>query len=225
MAIEIAPTERRFNGQVTITDKATGKPRVLEIPRVDVRAGMRMGKIAEELVRMTGVPADTITGPTMSLSQMYQLSMKVLDAAFKDFEIENLEDPTQTGQPGRFGRLVFTELARMTGLPYDEVLSLYQEEAADIVAAIWEQEADRPFVQRALSTIQPTISLLSATFAYLTANLRAAAASLGGQLIGGEPSSSFPSPRLPEDGESETFSDSPLETPSDTSEPQPSGES
>lgn len=220
-----APLSDRPLASVTIRDKATQKLITYEIQRMELTDAMRWGIIARELVVLTELTADELKGLNLTLPEMFKLSMKVINAAVRDFQITNLEDPEDRGTPGRFAKLVFVEIARIMKTKYETVLTFRQEDFTAVVQAIWDQEGDGPFVQTALDTIRPVTSLLSQTLEVTTLQMKAVARSLGGLLSGGELTSFFRLPKPPVDGPNETSFDYPSEPLSDTDEQALSGPS
>lgn len=196
----------------------TFKGQEIEIPELTVLDGMRLAKVIREAVRHIPVDAEEIKTMNMSLADLFSLSLKILDAAFDDYDLEN-------NRLGKFADLVFGELSRITGLPKEHILAAGQNDFVNLVTEIWRKESEGPFVQKAWSLIRPLFIPLYMLFATLKSQTTNLLLSRGGLTSGGEHSLSSLLSKRQMAGENETSLNSVSEVPLDTSEPVLSGAS
>jgi hypothetical protein len=192
------------------------KGQEIELPELTVLDGMRLAKVVREAVRHIPIDVEEIKSMKLSLADMFSLSLKIIDAAFDDYDLDN-------DRLGKFADLLFTELSRLTKLPKDEILAAGQNDFVNLITAIWQKEAEGPFVQKVWSTIRPVIIPLYMLFGMLKAQTSNLLLSRGGLMNGGEYLSSSLLSNLATDGESETSSTSVSDQPLATNEPVLSG--
>lgn len=159
--------------------------RTLTLRQMSLRDYMRLGKVCEAAMKHIPITAEEVT-EELTFQQAFKLTMKVLDAAFGDMELD-LTNPDDMGVPGKFATIVFTEIMRITGLKLNEILDGGQEAFINVVTEIWRHEAARPFAQIIFRSMQPVTSLLLMTFDLWRDQILNLVASHGGPKSGGGP--------------------------------------